>query len=147
MIRSGCLKVPSHTADLIRDLGPQKKITELCSFLAWCNVSRLFVRNLGRIADQINKELCKCEPTTFENLEETKPLVLRALQEKLTSSPVLALPRSQGAGAAIRSTPTSVRNRLVVSCYNSNRMDTATLSATSHNLSVPRNGYVTIQRE
>lgn len=85
-----------HTIDAICDLMTLENVTERPSLLGLCHIFTWFVPIFARIADPFNKKLRKEEPTTFETLEETERLAFRALQEKLTSPPVLALPRFQG---------------------------------------------------
>lgn len=69
--------------------------SELWSFWELCNVYRRVVPNFSRTAAPLNRRLKKGEQTTFELNNEERQTV-DDLNEKLTTSPVLTLPRPAG---------------------------------------------------
>lgn len=92
VIRPRRLEIASHLTDAIRELKEPKKLTELCSFLGFCNVCRRFVLNFARLAAPSNDKLRKDQPKTFGSLNEKERESMNSLKYALISPPVLALP-------------------------------------------------------
>lgn len=71
-------------------------LTELCSFLGFCNFFRRFVSSFARLAAPLKKKLRKNQPRTFRTLNEEELQSMQSLWSVLMSPPVFALRHSTG---------------------------------------------------
>ena len=95
VISPGKLEVASKTTEAIKGLSYPTDVSQMRSFLGLCNDYRRFVPNFTRLAKPLNRKLKKDRSIRFE-LDDSEKEAVDALKEKLTSTPVLALPRATG---------------------------------------------------
>lgn len=74
------------------ELESDTTVTELRSFLGLCSVIGEFVPNFAWVAALLSKMLQKYSLAGLEQFTHEKNAAIKALQEKLLSSSVLALP-------------------------------------------------------
>lgn len=89
------LHIGTKTIDAVLNLIYLTTMSELRSFLRLCNVYCRFVSSFARVAGPLNRPLRKGEPTRIK-LNDDKRRKVDNLEWKLTSPPVLALPRLEG---------------------------------------------------
>lgn len=75
---------------------PPTNTTKLCSFLALCNVIRLFVYNYARITAPLSKKPRKNQLTQFGAISAGELRAVYELQNKLLLPPVHSLPYAEG---------------------------------------------------
>lgn len=91
IIRPRQLEVAAHTPDALHDLKKSTTQIELHSFLGFCNV---FLRRFPKsayIAAPLAARLQKDQAKALGQLNDEELTAFHTLQEKLTSSPILAL--------------------------------------------------------
>ena len=93
VVRPGKLEVAQRGKEAVQKSLPPRDISELRSFLGLCNVYRRFVPNFSRVATPLNKKMKKDMPTKWGDLTDDETKAFNELKTKLTSPPVLALPR------------------------------------------------------
>ena len=96
IVRPGELLVAPKSCEAVAEFEPPRTQTELRSFLGLCNVYRRFVKDFAKIAAPLNDKLRKGEPARFHTLNQAESDAFAELKERLTSPPVLALPRRDG---------------------------------------------------
>lgn len=93
VIKPGTWKL-AHTINAIYSLQASSNITELCSLLGLCNVFRWFLPNFARTTAPPNCKLGMDHTGVYKALSDEELNALYLIQQKPTSSPGLALPRS-----------------------------------------------------
>lgn len=96
VIRPRMLEIASDTTDAIKELRPVTNITELRSFLGFCNIFRKFVPNFKHIAEPLNRKSQKAHPKEFQGLAAVEAIAMKEFQIRLIAPPVLALPFAYG---------------------------------------------------
>ena len=94
VIKPGTLSVDNAATASLKGMEYPRNQTELRSFLGLCNVYRRFVPEFARVAGPLNQLLKKGQPVKLEPFGEAERQAFQALIDKITSPPVLALPRS-----------------------------------------------------
>lgn len=84
-----------HIIEAICELNLPPNITELPSFLSFCNIFWPFAPNSARIAALQNKKPRKDRPRHFETLTD-ELLVVQTLHQKLINRPMLSFHWSKG---------------------------------------------------
>jgi len=74
---------------------PSGNLTELKSFLGLCNVYRRFIKDYAHIAKPLSKLTSTKLPHVVPTLDTAQLVALTYLNERLTSTPILALPRRE----------------------------------------------------
>lgn len=85
------LKVATHTTDAMKRLKTSTKVIKLRSFPRLFDVFPRFVPRFARIGAPLRKKLKSDQPTHFGVLSADEPKAMHELQDKLVSSPILAL--------------------------------------------------------
>lgn len=93
-IKPGRLAVlDAHTKDLREAAFPTTR-TQVRSFVGMCNVFRRFVPNFARVAAPLTALMGSTAPVTVPPATPAPREAFETLKERLTSPPVLALPRA-----------------------------------------------------
>lgn len=95
VIKLGHLKASSHPIDAISCWQAPSNFTQLRSFLSLRNTFLRLLQSFWCTAAHIGDKLQKYQPHVYTNIFHEGLDALHALQEKLTSLPVFAVPRSQ----------------------------------------------------
>lgn len=101
VIKPGFLAVSSHTIYTICGLQTPSIIMELLDLQGLCNVFCWILMNVALIVAFHNRNLQKDQACVYMELLNEELRALKTLQGKLTSTTVLALPRSQSTYTAI----------------------------------------------
>ena len=96
VFRPGQLLVNQKNIKSLAQALPQRNRTELKSFLRMCNVYRLFIKDYAHIAKPLTKHTSKKLPHVLPPLGAAQLAAFEYLKERLTSTPILALPRREG---------------------------------------------------
>lgn len=96
VLSPGELRVNKKNIRALRDASQPKIETALKSFLGMCNVYRRFVRNYALIARPLTKLTSKKLPAQLPVFDEKKAGAFEELKRRLTTTPVLALPKRDG---------------------------------------------------
>ena len=90
----GKLKVATDTAAALKEFVFPQTLTQLRFFLGDCNVYRRFVKDFSKISRPLTGMLKKEASRSFENPTEEQLTAFETLKDRLTSPPVLALPKA-----------------------------------------------------
>ena len=93
VITPGKLRVATKASEAFRSFEYPKTLTQLRSFLGACNVFRRFVQNFAKIARPLTMLTRKDASPNFENPTDEELEAFETLKQRMTSPPVLALPR------------------------------------------------------
>lgn len=93
IVRQKELLVEPKTIDAVQRMKAPENKTQIRSFIGLCNVYRRLVKDFASIAALLNKQLKKTTSEEF-NLKDDQTESFEELKNRLTSPPVLALPRS-----------------------------------------------------
>ena len=96
VVRPGQLPVNQKNIKSLAQALPPRNQTELQSFLGVCNVYRRFIKDYAHIAKPLNKLTSKKLPHVLRLLDAAQMAAFEYLKERLTSTPILALPRREG---------------------------------------------------
>jgi len=96
VVRPGQLPVIQKNIKSLAQALPRRNQTELKSFLGMCNVYRRFIKDYAHIAKPLAKLTSKKLPHVLPSLDAAQLPAFEYLKERLTSTSILALPRSEG---------------------------------------------------
>jgi len=96
VVRPGQLLVNQKNIKSVAQALPPRNQTEIKSFLGMCNVYRRFIKDYAHIAKPLTKLNSKKLPHVLPPLDTTQLASFEYLEERLTSTPILALPRREG---------------------------------------------------
>jgi len=96
VVRPGQLLINQKSIkSLAQALSPRNQ-TELKSFPGMCNVYRRFIKDYAHIAKPLTKLTSKTLPHVLPPPDASQLAASENLKERLTSTPILALPRREG---------------------------------------------------
>ena len=93
VISPGKLAVADKYADALRECEFPKSLTQIRSFLEACNVYRRFVRDFAKVARPLTEMTRKDATPDYEKPTPEQVDAFETLRARLTSPPILALPR------------------------------------------------------
>ena len=93
VIGPGTLRVSAKSTEALRACAFPKSLTQVRSFLGACNVFRRFVKDFSKIARPLTTMTRKDASPDFANPSDEQLRAFETLKERLTSPPVLALPK------------------------------------------------------
>jgi len=96
VVRPGHLLVNQKNMKSLAQALPPRNQTELKSFLGMCNDYRRFIKDYARIAKPLTKLTSKNFPHVCPPLDAAHLGAFEYLKERLTSNPILTLPRREG---------------------------------------------------
>jgi len=96
VVRPGQLLVNQKNIKSLAQALPPRNHTEFRSFLGMCNVYRRFIKDYAHIAKPLTRLTSKKLPHVLPPLDITQLASFEYLEERLTSTPILALPRREG---------------------------------------------------
>jgi len=96
VVRPGQLLVNQKNIKNLTQALPTRNQTELKSFLGMCKVYRRFIKDYAHIARPLTKLTSKKVPHVLPPLDAAQLAAFEYLKERLTSTPILALPRREG---------------------------------------------------
>jgi len=96
VVRPGQLLVNQENIKSLAQELPPRTQTELKSFLGMCNLYRRFIKDYGHITKPLTKLTSKKLPHVLPPLDAAQLAAFEYLKVRLTSTPILALPRSEG---------------------------------------------------
>lgn len=85
----------THTSVMIRNLNDSHNATEVLHFLGLWNALSTFSRNFACIADPLNSKLRNNQLWKFDFLSYKEKTVMKTLQKRMTSAPILLLSHSK----------------------------------------------------
>jgi len=95
VVRPGQLPVNQKNIKSLAQALPPQNETELKSVLGMCNVYRRFIKDYAHIAKPLTKLTSKTLPHVLPPLDAAQLSAFEYLKERLTSTPILALPRRE----------------------------------------------------
>jgi len=96
VVRPGELLVNQKSLKSMAQALPPRNQTELKSFLSMCNVYGRFIKNYAHIAKPLTKLTSKKLRHVLPSLVAAQLAAFEFLKDRLTSTPILALPRREG---------------------------------------------------
>jgi len=96
VFRPGQLLVNQKNSKSLAQALPPRNQTKLKSFRGMCNVYRSFIKDYAHIAKPLTKLTSKKLPHVLPPLDAAQLAAFEYLKERLTSNPILALPRREG---------------------------------------------------
>jgi len=96
VFRPGQLLLNQKNIKSLAQALPPRNRTELKSFLGMCIAYRLFIKDYAHIAKPLTKHTSKKLPHVLPPLGAAQLAAFDYLKERLTSTPILALPRREG---------------------------------------------------
>jgi len=96
VVRPGQLLVNQKNIKSLAQALPPRSQTELKSFVGMCNVYRSLIKDDAHIAKPLTKLISKKLPHVFPPLDAAQLAAFEYLMERLTLTPILALPRLEG---------------------------------------------------
>ena len=94
-LRPGQLMVNQKKIKSLAQSLPSGNLTELKSFLGMCNVYRRFIKEYAHIARPLRNLTSTTLPHVLPTLDTAQLAAFAYLSERLTSTPILALPRRE----------------------------------------------------
>lgn len=83
------LEVTKRTIDAIRRLELPRNMSQLGTFLALCDILRIFGPNFTLVAAALNKKLRECPRHTFDGLNEEEITALETIKSRFVELPVV----------------------------------------------------------
>jgi len=96
IVRPGQLLVNHKKIKSLARALPPRNQTELKSFLSMCNVHRRFIKDYAHIAKPLTKLTSNKLPHVLPELTPEQLQAFQYLKDRLTSTPILALPHREG---------------------------------------------------
>jgi len=96
VVRPGLLLVNQNNIKSLAQALPARNQTKLKSVLGMCNVYRRYIKDYAHIAKPLTKLTSKKLPHVLPPLDAAQLAAFENLKKRLTSTPILALPRREG---------------------------------------------------